>query len=101
MDRPVPASLSHLSSRLRTAVRGQPVWLVFVGLLLLTASSSWFAESESSRGVATTAFLMTVVALKIHLVGMHFMELRYAPLALKLAFHGWIAVVWGLIVGFS
>ncbi|AEH07880.1 MULTISPECIES: cytochrome C oxidase subunit IV family protein [Protofrankia] len=81
--------------------QGRLVRLVFVGLLLLTAGSSWFAESESARGVATTAFIMTVVAAKLHLVGMHFMELGHAPFALKLAFHGWIVVVWGLIVGFS
>jgi hypothetical protein len=74
---------------------------VFAGLLLLTAGSSWFAEFDASRTVTATAFIMTVAAWKIHLVGMHFMELRHAPPALKIAFHGWIVIVWGLVVGFS
>ncbi len=44
---------------------------------------------------------MTIAALKIRLVGMHFMELRHAPLALRIAFHGWIVAVWALVVGLS
>ncbi|THJ33170.1 cytochrome C oxidase subunit IV family protein [Candidatus Frankia alpina] len=100
VDRFVSASLSHLISGARSVWAGRVV-CVFAGLLLLTGGSSWFAESDASRGVAPTAFIMTIAALKIRLVGMHFMELRHAPLALRIAFHGWIVAVWALVVGLS
>jgi len=45
--------------------------------------------------------IVTIAGAKLHLVGMHFVELRHAPLALKLIFDGWIVAVWGLIIGLT
>jgi hypothetical protein len=75
--------------------------LVFVGLLLLTGSSLWLAEGHSFSGSWPTVLIVTIAGAKLHLVGMHFVELRHAPLALKLIFDGWIVAVWGLIIGLT
>ncbi len=83
----------------------RPVSLVFVALVLLTGFSWWSAEGggrthhEGLANIWLTMLVMTIAAVKVHLVGMHFMELRHAPLVLKLTFHAWIVMVWGLIIG--
>lgn len=81
------------------------VMLVFVVLALLTALSWSVAERGGRAGEPSTAdalavaLVVSIAAVKLHLVAMHFMELRDAPVALRLLFDAWIAVVVGLIIG--
>src|SRR5437764_13995502 len=55
------------------------IWL----LLVFATAGSWVLGSEN-RGTA----LMLVAFIKVRLVGLHFMELRSAPLALRTLFRG-------------
>ncbi|MBE3200316.1 MULTISPECIES: cytochrome C oxidase subunit IV family protein [Parafrankia] len=75
--------------------------LVAVVLVLVTGLSVWLAEDLAGDGVPGSALVMTIVAFKLRLVGLYFMELRHAPLTLKLLFHAWVVGVWGIIVGFQ
>jgi len=77
----------------------------FVGLMVLTALAWSVAETGDRPGApgreshAAQAVVMTIAAVKLHLVGMHFMELRHAPLVLRVLFDAWIVIVCGLVVG--
>lgn len=77
----------------------------FISLLLLTGLSWTVAESVDQPGWTSGShslvgvFVIGVAAVKLHLVGMNFMELKHAPLPLRLAFDGWIAIVASLIIG--
>lgn len=64
------------------------VWLV---LLIATVASSTVA----GHGVAVIA----VAFFKVRLVGLHFMELRAAPVPLRVVFEGWVVVTGGILIG--
>lgn len=71
----------------RTAVT--PVWLV---LMLATAISLWFGADHGlglNNDTAITAIVMIVAFIKARFIGMYFMELRHAPLPLRVIFHLW------------
>ena len=57
------------------------IWL----LLVFATSGSWIlgAESRGQFSTGTGTALMLVAFIKVRLVGLHFMELRAAPLALR------------------
>lgn len=75
------------------------VSLVFLVLFLVTCLSWWLAEGYALTRTWPTIIVMTIAAVKLHLVSMHFMELKNAPRVLQIAFHLWIAAVWAVIVG--
>ena len=78
-----------LPAVIRTAAT--PVWLA---LMALTALSLAVGGAHG-----TTVLVLAVAFVKVRFIGMYFMELRHAPLALRLLFDGWVVVVWaGLIV---
>lgn len=83
--------LAYLHSRITL------VWAV-----LVTATfGSWWLGTGSDSGDETAAGL-TVLALafvKVRLVGLYFMELRDAPLPLRVMFEGWVLVVCGVVAG--
>lgn len=71
-------------------------------------SRHWRGQSQSAvaiparrvRRTLTVAFVVSIAAVKVHLVGLHFTELRDAPVALRLVFDAWIAIVSSLIIRF-
>ncbi|MCW3016513.1 MAG: hypothetical protein JWO02_3605 [Solirubrobacterales bacterium] len=80
-------------------VRVGVVWLA----LILATLGSWqlgtdHALTGTDREVATVAVLV-VAFVKVRLVGLHFMELRDAPVPLRLVFEGYVAVVCLTLVG--
>ena len=67
--------------------------LIWVALVVATVLS-WGIRFEDAHGgpaarTLTTLAILSVAFVKIHYVGMDFMELRHAPLALRLCFHVW------------
>ena len=65
-----------------------------IWLLLMSATlGSWILGSEN-RGTA----LMLVAFIKVRLVGLHFMELRSAPLALRTLFEAYVVVVFTVVI---
>jgi hypothetical protein len=83
----MPAMLRH-----RTTF----IWLV----LVVATSASWVLASECrgqfSAGTGTAVMLVAFV--KVRLVGLHFMELRSAPVALRTLFEAYVVVVFTVVV---
>ena len=71
-------------SRTRVAA----VWLVLVAATLLSWES---ARSTDDYRLASSAVLL-IAFLKARLIGLEFMELRAAPLQLRLIFEGWAVI---------
>jgi hypothetical protein len=74
-----------------------PIWLL---LVLATGLSWWLGHgpdgAASQRYVATG--LVLIAAVKIRLVVQYFMEVRDAPLALKLVLDAWLLLMCGSIL---
>ncbi|MGB8387594.1 cytochrome C oxidase subunit IV family protein [Mycobacterium sp.] len=70
------------------------VTVVWLALLALTFVS-FLVGVEQGAGVASAAAILIVgVAMfKVRLIGIHFMDVRVAPLALRLLFEGYVVVV--------
>jgi heme/copper-type cytochrome/quinol oxidase subunit 4 len=74
------------------------VWVVLVAATLL---SFWLGTDHGLSSATARAVVILVVAfVKIRLVGLHFMELRAAPLALRALFEGYCVVVCLGLIGF-
>jgi hypothetical protein len=76
----------------------KPVSIVWAALMLATCASTWLLSSNSVTPELATVAIMLVAAVKVRLVIWHFMEVRWAPLALRLVCDGWLLAVTALIV---
>lgn len=78
----------------------QRVTIVWILLMTATCASTWmFSKDAFSPEVAVVGtFLLS--ALKARFVMLDFMELREAPVGLRVVFESWIAVVTLVILGF-
>jgi hypothetical protein len=90
--------VSVLPAALRT--RAAAVW---AGLVLASLVSFWLGTDHGFSGAdgrrAGTAIVLAIAFVKIRFIGLDFMELRHAPLALRLAFEGWCLIVGCAVVG--
>jgi len=79
-----------------TAYLRNPLVLVWAFLALVTVASWWLGRDH---GVAyrldavVTLGILSMAALKVHLVMAHFMEVRHAPVWLKRTAYGWNAAL--------
>jgi hypothetical protein len=71
-----------------------PVW----ALLVVATGLSWWLGANHGLGLDdhTTA---TVAFVKVRYIGVYFMELRHAPLVLRLIFQAWCAAFCALVLG--
>ncbi len=80
----------------RTVLRDGAVG-VWGCLVLATASSVVLGTDFGSSGDGATSYgapLVVIIAfVKVHLIGTYFMELRHAPLVLRVAFSAWVVGV--------
>lgn len=71
--------------------------LVWAGLMLATLASWWLGIHESDTpgdgASAGTAAVLVVTFVKIRFVAMHFMEVRAAPLLLRVILDAYVIVV--------
>lgn len=76
-----------------TATRTSLVWLV----LMAATSCSWLLGTASFTGHQAAWIpalgIIAVAMIKVFLVMQEFMEVRAAPAWLRLASHGWIALI--------
>ncbi|HYF26231.1 MAG TPA: cytochrome C oxidase subunit IV family protein [Baekduia sp.] len=67
------------------------VWAV---LIAATVASWWLGDDHGlGAGDAAVLAVLAITFVKVWLVGMHFMELRGAPRALRHVFDGYVVVV--------
>ncbi|WP_406442547.1 cytochrome C oxidase subunit IV family protein [Streptomyces sp. NBC_00631] len=64
---------------------------VFPALVLATLSS-WLLGIEGSTSTPIGCAVVAIALIKVRLVGLHFMELRNAPAALRGAFEVYVVV---------
>jgi heme/copper-type cytochrome/quinol oxidase subunit 4 len=76
----------------------KPVSIVWAGLMLATCASTWLVSKNPVAPEVATVATMLIAAVKVRLVMTHFMEVRRAPLALRLVCDGWLLAVTALIV---
>jgi len=76
--------------------RTTAIWL----LLVLATGASWGLGSETRDHASTAAAttLMLVAFIKVRLVGLHFMDLRSAPLALRLVFEAYVVAAFTVVI---
>ena len=74
-------------------------WLLLVGLTLF----SWAMGTRHVLGgddhSSSSVVICVVAVFKVRLVGMYFMELRDAPVALRGMFEGYCLALLGLLIG--
>lgn len=75
------------------------VWAILSAITIV----SWFLAPAHGHGVAVASTGITVAVLvlavvKARLIIQHFMEVRTAPVWLKLATDGWLVVLFGAIL---
>ena len=71
-------------------------WLVLVAATLL----SYALGAEHGVGSAlVVVVLFGIAAIKVRLIGLDFMELRSAPMPLRVAFESYCLVLWGVLSG--
>jgi hypothetical protein len=76
----------------------KPVTIVWATLMLATFTSTWLLSKNSVAPEVSTVAIMLIAAVKVRLVMGHFMEVRWAPLALRFVCDGWLLAVTALIV---
>jgi heme/copper-type cytochrome/quinol oxidase subunit 4 len=89
-------------SAARVAPRSFPTApvIVWVGLIVATLLSYWLGSDHGlSSAEARTLIIFVVAFVKVRFVGLYFMELRQAPVALRSLFEGWCVVVCLLLAG--
>lgn len=75
------------------------IWLLLVALTTM----SWEVGDGHTTGAGISAAMVTPILLlvaffKVRMVGMHFMELKTAPLPLRLLFEAWVIVTCGVLL---
>jgi heme/copper-type cytochrome/quinol oxidase subunit 4 len=77
--------------------RATVVWVV---LMAATCISTWLLSKDGISPSVAVVGIFLIAALKVRFVMLEFMELRDAPVPVRVAFEGWIVVVTCLILGF-
>ena len=77
---------------MRSLVWNRPslIWLLLVTASLLSWESMSIAGGDARLGRVA---ILVIAFLKVRLVGLEFMELRHAPVALRAAFEAWGVLV--------
>lgn len=73
------------------------VWLV---LMVATCVSTWMLSKDAFSPAVAVVGIFLIAAMKVRFVMLDFMELRDAPVPVRVAFESWIVVVTVLILGF-
>ena len=84
--------MDHVSSR-------QAVW-VWLFLVIASLITAWVADDGDLLGRWTVIVVLAIALLKARGVILYYMEVRYAPWQLRLAFEAWVIVVTLVIGGF-
>jgi heme/copper-type cytochrome/quinol oxidase subunit 4 len=76
------------------------VTTVWALLMVATCTSTWVLSKDGINPAIAVVGIFLIAALKVRFVMLDFMELRDAPLRVRMAFEMWIVLVTCLILGF-
>jgi hypothetical protein len=68
------------------------------GLLMAATLVSWFSARDAGNLRVATAIVLVISFAKMRYIGLEFMELRRAPLPLRIAFEVWGPVVCAVLL---
>jgi caa(3)-type oxidase subunit IV len=68
------------------------VWIVWTALIVATVASWWLGDDHGPRRAASVGILLLAFG-KVYLVAEHFMDVRRAPLVLRLLVAGWTVTI--------
>jgi hypothetical protein len=78
----------------------QRVTLVWFGLVAATCTTTWGLSKEAFSPWVAVVGTFVIAAVKVRYVVLDFMELRRAPVLVRVAFEAWPAIVAAVILGF-
>lgn len=70
-------------------------WLILVAATLV----SWAVGADHGTGSMLAVVVLAIAAIKVRLVGLDFMELRHAPIPLRVLFEVYCFAVWAVLSG--
>jgi hypothetical protein len=70
-------------------------WLV----LIAATVTSYALGADHGTGSLMAVMVLAIAAIKVRLVGLDFMEIRNAPVPLRVAFEGYCLALWALLAG--
>jgi len=70
-------------------------WLILVAATL----ASFALGADHGTGSLVAVAVLAIAAIKVRLVGLDFMELRHAPIPLRMAFEVYCVGLWALLSG--
>jgi heme/copper-type cytochrome/quinol oxidase subunit 4 len=76
------------------------VTLVWLGLVVLTCVTTWGLSKNLFTPAVAVVGIFLIAAMKVRYVILDFMELRNAPIPVRVAFEAWPVVVAAMILGF-
>jgi heme/copper-type cytochrome/quinol oxidase subunit 4 len=76
------------------------VTLVWLGLVVLTCVTTWGLSKNLFTPAVAVVGIFLIAAMKVRYVILDFMELRNAPIPVRVAFEAWPVVVAVMILGF-
>jgi heme/copper-type cytochrome/quinol oxidase subunit 4 len=82
------------------SVLRKPISVVWLVLMVATCVSTWGLSKDAFAPTVAAVGVFLIAAFKIHLVMSHFMELKDAPIRIRLAFEAWIVVATAVVLGF-
>jgi hypothetical protein len=74
--------------------------LVWLGLMAATCVTTWGLSKDWFSPAAAVVGTFLIATIKVRYVVLDFMELRHAPLPVRIAFEAWPAIVAVMVVGF-
>ena len=83
------------------ALSKHTITIVWLMLVTATGISWWLGTDHSGARDASQATISIIVLsmMKVRFVILYFMEVRTAPIALRLSCEAWVAVVCGALLG--
>ncbi len=80
-----------------TSIQNIAVWAF---LVVASLGTVWLAEEGTWFGDWTVAVVLLIAVFKARAIVLYYMEIKFAPWQLKLLFEAWVAVCFGVILGF-
>ncbi|WP_084269240.1 cytochrome C oxidase subunit IV family protein [Mycobacterium avium] len=82
-----------------SVLRERVTW-VWLALMLLTCVTTWGLSKDLFGPAVAVVGIFVIAAAKVRYVMLDFMELRNAPIPVRVAFEAWPVVVAATILGF-
>jgi caa(3)-type oxidase subunit IV len=82
-----------------SVLRERVTW-VWLGLMALTCMTTWGLSKELFGSAVAVVGIFMIAAVKVRYVVLDFMELRDAPIPVRVLFEAWPFVVALMILGF-